>query len=87
MRRNLCEEGKCFCKKPWEPGHRCLGKGQAHYIEVMSGGESGDLDLELGVNVDGLGSPRVVGTLGSMVASLHGAKKYPTLKVMGQVRG
>lgn len=24
------------CKDPWEPGHRCLGKGKIHYIEVVS---------------------------------------------------
>lgn len=24
------------CKEPWEPGHKCLGKGKVHYIEVMS---------------------------------------------------
>lgn len=28
--------------------------------------------------------PRVVGTLGRMITSLHGAKKYFTLKVVGQ---
>jgi hypothetical protein len=20
------------CKEPWEPGHRCMGKGKVHYI-------------------------------------------------------
>lgn len=32
-------------------------------------------------------SPRVEGTLGSMIASLHGVKKYLTLKIVGQVGG
>jgi len=87
-RRWLREEGKCFsCKKPWEPEHHCLEKGQAHYIEVCSGGESDDSDLEMGADICGLGSPRVAGTLGSMIASLHGVKKYLTLKVIGQARG
>jgi len=31
----------CFsCKEPWEPGHRCLGKGKVHLIEVISNDES-----------------------------------------------
>jgi hypothetical protein len=24
------------CKEPWEPGHKCMGKGKVHYIEVLS---------------------------------------------------
>jgi len=32
--RKSREEGKCFyCKKTWELGHRCLGKGHVHYID------------------------------------------------------
>jgi hypothetical protein len=27
------------CKDPWEPGHKCMGKGKAHYIEVLSDSE------------------------------------------------
>ena len=34
----------CFsCQEPWVPGHRCSGKGKAHYIEVYSdSGDEGD---------------------------------------------
>ena len=36
-RQVLRRKKLCFnCKGPWEPGHRCLGKGKIHYIEVMS---------------------------------------------------
>lgn len=53
-RRKLKEEGKCFYyKKAWELGHHCMGKGQVHYIEVFSKGESDDSELELGANVGG----------------------------------
>jgi hypothetical protein len=24
------------CKDPWVPGHRCMGKGEIHYIEVAT---------------------------------------------------
>ena len=34
----------CFsCKEPWEPGHRCVGKGKVHLIEVTF--ELGDEDV------------------------------------------
>jgi hypothetical protein len=36
-RNELRRKNICFhCKDPWVPGHRCQGKGQAHYIEVHS---------------------------------------------------
>jgi hypothetical protein len=29
------EKKLCFTyKDPWVPGHRCMGKGEIHYIEV-----------------------------------------------------
>jgi hypothetical protein len=38
-RRELRRKKLCFtCKDPWESGHRCMGKGKAHYIEVLSDG-------------------------------------------------
>jgi len=37
-RKNLC----FTCKAPWVPGHRCQGKGQIHYIEVISEVEESD---------------------------------------------
>jgi hypothetical protein len=30
MRKNLCFS----CKDPWVLGHRCMGKGEIHYIEI-----------------------------------------------------
>jgi hypothetical protein len=24
------------CRNPWVPGHRCMGKGEIHYIEVAT---------------------------------------------------
>jgi hypothetical protein len=39
-RRELRRKKLCFtCKDPWEPGHRCMGKGKAHYVEVISNEE------------------------------------------------
>jgi hypothetical protein len=36
-RRYLVKKKLCFsCKDPWVPGHRCMGKGEIHYIEVAT---------------------------------------------------
>jgi hypothetical protein len=32
MRKKLCFN----CKDPWVPRHRCMGKGEIHYIEVAA---------------------------------------------------
>ena len=32
MRKKLCFS----CRDPWVPGHRCMGKGEIHYIEVAT---------------------------------------------------
>jgi hypothetical protein len=32
MRKKFCFS----CRDPWVPGHRCMGKGQIHYIEVVA---------------------------------------------------
>jgi hypothetical protein len=34
-RRDLMRKKLFFsCRDPWVPGHRCMGKGEIHYIEV-----------------------------------------------------
>ncbi|XP_059075191.1 uncharacterized protein LOC131875172 [Cryptomeria japonica] len=39
-REELRRKKLCFsCREAWQPGHRCLGKGKIHYIEVMSDSE------------------------------------------------
>jgi hypothetical protein len=42
MRKKLCFS----YRYPWVPGHRCMGKGQIHYIEVESGSEEKDEDIQ-----------------------------------------
>ena len=32
MRNNLFFN----CRDPWVPGHKCMGKGEIHYIEVAT---------------------------------------------------
>jgi hypothetical protein len=39
-RRELRRKQLCFtCKEPWNPTHKCMGRGQVHYIEVTSDNE------------------------------------------------
>jgi hypothetical protein len=34
-RRELRRKQLCFtCKEPWNTSHKCMGRGQVHYIEV-----------------------------------------------------
>jgi hypothetical protein len=36
-RQELMRKKRCFnCRDPWVPGHRCMGKGEIHYIEVAT---------------------------------------------------
>jgi hypothetical protein len=48
-RRDLQRKQLCFtCKEPWQLGHRCLGKGKIHYIEVVFDSEEETDDKEGG---------------------------------------
>jgi hypothetical protein len=39
-RRELRRKKLFFtCKEPWNPSHKCMGRGQVHYIEVTSDNE------------------------------------------------
>ena len=45
-RRELMRKKLCFsCRDPWVPGHRCMGKGQIHYIDMESGNEEEDEEI------------------------------------------
>jgi hypothetical protein len=36
-RRELMRKKLCFsCRDPWVPGHKCMGKGEIHCIEVAT---------------------------------------------------
>jgi hypothetical protein len=39
-RRELRRKRLCYtCKEHWDPSHKCVGRGKAHYIEVTSDNE------------------------------------------------
>ena len=44
-RSELRRKKLCFtCREPWVPGHRCLGQGQVHFIEVASESDSNEYE-------------------------------------------
>jgi hypothetical protein len=52
-RRELMRKKLCFsCRDSWVPWHRCMGKGQIHYIEVESGSAKEDEEIEAHVDND-----------------------------------
>jgi hypothetical protein len=48
-RRDLRSKKLCYtCRDPWQPGHRCLGKGKIHYVEVVYDSEEEEDDEDDG---------------------------------------
>lgn len=76
-RRELRRRKLCFtCKESWQPGHRCLVKGQVHYIEVISNEDT---------ESEGAGSENeteiVEGPAGSTLAALTGEQRYSAFRI------
>jgi hypothetical protein len=43
-KRELRRKQLCFtCKEPWNPAHKCMDRGQVHYIEVTSDNEEEEI--------------------------------------------
>lgn len=79
-RNELRRKKLCFsCKEPWEPGHRCLGKGKAHLTEVFSDGE--DEQMQDTGDEDTLASANIT------IASLSGVPWYYPFRLKGTLRG
>lgn len=88
----------CFtCKEPWEPGHRCLGKGKVHYIEVAYDNDDEDDTKATPSNepssseeeqslTKGDERPRTT-IKGGTIATLFGVPKYYTFKIRGVIQG
>jgi hypothetical protein len=52
-KRELMRKKLCFsCRDPWVPGHRCMGKGQIHYIEVESDNEEEEEEIRSATGSD-----------------------------------
>jgi hypothetical protein len=100
-RRELRRKQLCFtCKEPWDPGHKCMGKGKAHYIEVISDDEEEE-DFGHIQNIEA-NPPRVDPTENEegeeagfglaadkkvTIASISGVPKFNTFRMRGVLQG
>jgi hypothetical protein len=100
-RRELRRKQLCFTwKEPWELRHRCMGKGKAHYIEVISDNEEEEY-FGLIQNIEA-NPPRVDPTKNEegeetssklttykkvTIASISGVPKFNTFRMRGVLQG
>lgn len=80
----------CFtCKQPWEVGHRCIGKGKAHLIEVISDDEGiPDTDVECDHDEQSHSEhEKQKDTQQVTMASLSGVSRYHSFHVKGVING
>jgi hypothetical protein len=90
-RNELRRKKLCFsCKEPWDLGHRCMGKGKVHYIEVHSDSdeEEEEVTQEQGNEQGGSSDeqPREEAK-GVTIATLSGTPRYYTFRVRGVLWG
>ena len=91
-RNELRRKNLCFhCKDPWVPGHKCQGKGQAHYIEVHSYSDeeeeqkvAPEQGKEQKEEIEGKHSEEAKEVV---IASLSGTPRFNTFRVRGFIRG
>jgi hypothetical protein len=95
-RRELRRKQLCFtCKEPWNPSHKCMGRGQVHYIEVTSDNEEEE-DYDQLQNMEAetteTTEEEVTGldstTEGkATLASISGVPKFNTFRMRGVFQG
>jgi hypothetical protein len=102
-RRDLRSKQLCYtCKDPWQLGHRCLGKGKIHYVEVVYDSEEEADDEDDGAIHTMHGNlkeeeeallgpetpiPPEKGHKKITIASMSGVPKFNTFKIKGVVQG
>jgi hypothetical protein len=99
-RRELRRKKLSFtCKDPWESGHRCMGKGKAHYIEVFSDEEDNEeTSHDQGETHDNPKEEQSQGAIQkdesphtepkkAVIATLSGIRRYHTFQIRGAVQG
>jgi hypothetical protein len=95
-RRELRRKQLCFtCKEPWDPTHKCMGKGKSHYIEVISDDE-GDEDFGHLQNMEAENPGQTEEEDAShdpttdekvTIASISGVPKFNTFRMRGVLQG
>ena len=86
----------CYtCKEPWDPSHKCIGRGKAHYIEVTSDNEEDEdfghlqnikADTTEAVEEESPGHDMTTEEK-AMLASISGVPKYNTFRMRGLLQG
>ncbi|KAH9293373.1 hypothetical protein KI387_041420 [Taxus chinensis] len=86
-RNELRRKKLCFtCRDPWTPNHRCLPKGAAHYIEVISDVEDEEESVDHEEEEEQAKEENEVPTDGTL-ATLSGAPRYYAFCVKGVLHG
>jgi len=100
-KRELRRKQLCYtCKEPWVPGHRCMGKGKIHYIEVLSDNEE-EIDVGHLQNMEVTQAEekhmhgeeeeeamhKQAGIKKVFIASISGVPKFITFKMRGVLQG
>jgi hypothetical protein len=95
-RRELRRKQVLFtCKEPWDPSHKCMGHGKAHYIEVtFDNEEDGDFDHIQNIEEDTTEIVEEEATghdsttkEKATLASISGVPKYNTFRMIGVLQG
>jgi hypothetical protein len=90
-RKQLCYT----CKEPWDPSHKCMGRGKAHYIEVTSDNEEDEdfghlqnIEADTTETAEEEGTGHDIATdEKATLASINGVSKYNTFKMRGVLHG
>jgi hypothetical protein len=95
-RRELRRKQLCFtCKEPWNPSHKCMGRGQVHYIEVTSDdkeedeyGQIQNMEAEM-LEAAEEEVPELDCAAGekATLASISGVPKFNTFRMRGVLQG
>jgi hypothetical protein len=91
-RRELRRKQLCFtCKEPWNPTHKCMGRGQVHYIEVTSDNEEEEeIDQIQNMEAETIETEeeQITGQDSmATLASISGVPKYNTFRMRGVLQG
>jgi hypothetical protein len=94
--RELRRKKLCYtCKEPWNPSHKCMGRGQVHYIEVTSNNEEEeDFSHIQNMEADTTETAEEEATdhestveERATLASISGVPKYNTFEMRGVLQG
>ncbi|XP_059064617.1 uncharacterized protein LOC131856731 [Cryptomeria japonica] len=78
----------CFtCREPWVPGHRCLGKGQVHYIEVALDSDSDEHGEFHDTKEEEEEEKEKEISKGGTFAALSGVPRYHPFRIRGVLAG